>query len=430
MVKRYFYSLLARYLAVFIRHSDLLLEHQPRNDRLTIALRDLGHRTSTNAASATATGTVSPDYVVLHGNLHYARDIQELLRELRSECSQTTRVLVLYYSAVWRPLMALASRLGIRETTPEQNWVAPSDVENFARLCGFEQVTRQRRILLPFYIPLFSELVNRWLAPLPLFRQLTLVNLALFRPVATGPMSPAPSVSIVVPARNERGNIEHILQRVPCMGPNDELIFVEGHSSDGTWEEIERCREKYRHSRKIKTARQDGKGKADAVYKGFSLAENEILMILDADITVPPEDLPKFYRAITERAGDFINGSRLVYPMEDQAMRFFNLCANKLFAIAFTFVLDQPLKDTLCGTKVFTRGTFDRIVRHREYFGDFDPFGDFDLLFGSARMGHRIVEIPIRYASRAYGETNIHRWRHGLILLRMLLVAATKLKFV
>ena len=220
------------------------------------------------------------------------------------------------------------------------------------------------------------------------------------------------------------------MRRVPVMGPQDEVIFIEGNSTDDTWATIERVYRKQSGTRPMQIAQQSGKGKGDAVRKGFDLAHNEILMILDADMTVPPEDLLKFYRAIAAGRGEFINGSRLVYPMKKRAMRFFNLLANKFFATAFSFVLGQRFKDTLCGTKVLSRENYQKLAANRAYFGDFDPFGDFDLIFGASRMCLKTVEVPITYAERKYGETNISRWTHGSILLVMLLFAARRIKFI
>jgi glycosyltransferase involved in cell wall biosynthesis len=235
---------------------------------------------------------------------------------------------------------------------------------------------------------------------------------------------------VIIPARNEAGNIEAAIRRVPKMGPDDELIFVEGNSTDDTWQRIVEMKTHYNATHNIRIARQTGKGKGDAVRKGFAMASREILMILDADLTTPPEELSRFYAALVSDKGEFINGSRLVYPMERQAMRFLNMVANKFFALMFSFVLGQRFKDTLCGTKVLTRENYLKLAAHRKFFGEFDPFGDFDLIFGAARMALRIVEVPVHYRERVYGETNIQRWKHGIILLRMLRFAAARIKFV
>ena len=213
------------------------------------------------------------------------------------------------------------------------------------------------------------------------------------------------------------------------MGRLTEIIFVEGHSTDNTWDEIQRVAKKY-PDRQIKILQQSGAGKGNAVREGFAAASGDILMILDADLTMPPEELPKFYDVLASRHAEFANGVRLVYPMEKEAMRFLNMCANKFFSIAFTWLLGQPVKDTLCGTKVLFRKDYESIVANRSYFGNFDPFGDFDLLFGASKLNLKIADVPIRYRNRTYGSTNIHRWKHGLLLLRMTMFAARKLKFI
>ncbi len=444
MVKDYFYRLLNRYFAVFIRPGDRALYVDPRpgllnqlpltseawvlNTRRSIPQSGCRFLTFEEAQQH------SWDYIVLNGNLHYEKDILVFLKDFRALCRADTRVLVTHYSALWKPASRIAELLGLREVTGSVNWITHEDMTNFARLSGFDIVSRSLRILMPVWLPVAGGWINRWLAQCPGLRMLDLVNLVVFRP-ATGltPITKVnPSVSVVIPARNEAGNIEAAFQRLPIMGPHDEIIFVEGNSTDHTWAEIERCAAKYRETdtRTIKFLKQDGKGKKDAVYKGFAAAENEVLMILDADLTVPPEDLPKFYAALIEGHGEFINGSRLVYEMQDQAMRFLNMVANKFFAWAFSLVLGQGLRDTLCGTKVFTRDAYDRITSHRDYFGDFDPYGDFDLIFGAARLNLKIVEVPVRYKARTYGATNINRFRDGLILLRMLWFGARKLKFL
>lgn len=327
--------------------------------------------------------------------------------------------------------MKLATTFGFRDNPPESNWLSPEDVDNLLLLSNFEVVHSESKVLIPCYFPILSWFANKYLAPLPFFSIFNMVNIVIAKPVPSKSVaSVQQSVSVVVAARNEEGNIENILKRLPKMGHDDELILVEGNSTDNTWSKIKEVYEKNKDRMNILIAQQEGKGKGDAVRKGFSMASKDILMILDADLTVSPEDLPKFYEAIVAGKGEYVHGSRLVYPQEKRAMRFFNIIGNKFFALSFSFVLGQRFKDTLCGTKVISRKNYQKIARYRSYFGDFDPFGDFDLIFGASRMCLKIVEIPICYRERGYGDTNISRWRHGVILLRMLIFAARKIKFI
>lgn len=238
-----------------------------------------------------------------------------------------------------------------------------------------------------------------------------------------------PSATVVIPCRNEKGNVQPAVDRVPAFCDDIEFLFIEGGSSDGTWEEIERVI-KMRPDLDIKALKQSGTGKGDAVRAGFDAARGDILMIQDADLTAPPEDLPKFYDALVGRRGDFINGTRLVYPMDSEAMRFLNLVANNLFSLTFTWLLNQRFTDTLCGTKVLTADHYRKIAENRAYFGEFDPFGDFDLILGAARLNMKVQEIPVRYRAREYGSTQISRFRHGMMLIRMTIFAFIKLKAI
>jgi hypothetical protein len=441
-MRTYFYNLLYRYLSLYIFSSDRLVAVHPSSDRLLHKFsqakvvpavnRETGEGNQAVELRLEDVYSYAPDFVLLDGVLHYERDIQSFLDNVGKQCHGKTRLVVTFYSALWKPFIRLATILGLRNNLPEENWITPDDVQNLLRLSDFEIVRRESRVLLPVYIPVLSSLINRYIAPLPLFNLLNFVNIIVARPVPPPAVQQGPplSVSVVVAARNEEGNIEDIVRRLPRMGPDDELIIIEGNSTDNTWAKIREVHEQVKARMNIKIGQQDGRGKGDAVRKGFAMASKDILMILDADLTVPPEDLPKFYRAIITGKGEYINGSRLVYPMEEKAMRFFNIIGNKFFALAFSFVLGQRFKDTLCGTKVLSRDNYEKIASHRSYFGEFDPFGDFDLIFGAARMCLKIVEVPIRYRERLYGDTNISRWRHGVILLRMLLFAARKIKFI
>lgn len=375
-----------------------------------------------------AVGDSTFDFVLIPDLLVDLWDVQAVFAAIRRLCHPGTRVIINSYSRLWQAPLSMARRLRLARPRLGRSWLDPNDVRNLLALEGFECFRSFNEILCPLPIPIVEQAMNRVLAKLWPLRWFCLTNVFVARP-APAPV-PAPlRVSVVVPARNEAGNIRRICEEIPDLGAGTEIIFVEGNSTDDTWETLERTVPEFGH-RTIKLLKQPGKGKGDAVRCGFAAATGDVLMILDADLTVPAADLQRFHDAIALGRGEFINGVRLVYPMQDDAMRFLNLVANKFFALAFSWVLGQPIKDTLCGTKVLTRINYERLAANRAYFGDFDPFGDFDLIFGAAKLNLRIVDLPIRYQNRVYGTTNISRWRHGVLLLRMLALATRRLKFV
>lgn len=373
------------------------------------------------------------DLIILSNLIGYLDDVQKVFRQLHKVCHPRTKIIITYYNYLWEPVLRLAERLGLKTPSPLLHWLTLDDISNLLFVTGFDVYRNSKRMLLPFNIPLLSPLANRFFAKLPLFKIFTLNFYTFAKPVVSSEediYKEKYSVSIVIPARNESGNIENAILRLPKLGKHTEIIFIEGNSTDNTWETIREIQKKYAMSHDIKIAQQKGKGKADAVRAGFDLASGHILMILDADLTVPPEDLTRFYEAIASGKGDFINGSRLVYQMEEEAMRFLNLLGNKFFSMAFTWLLEQKFKDTLCGTKVIFKKDYQYLVSNRKFFGEFDPFGDFDLIFGAYKLNLKIVEIPVRYKERTYGSTNISRFRHGFLLLRMCAFAARKIKFI
>jgi glycosyltransferase involved in cell wall biosynthesis len=330
---------------------------------------------------------------------------------------------------VWQPVLSIARRIGLARPVLRQNWLTVEDLENLLRISGFEAIRKSQEVLLPLKLPFLSRLANQVLVKLWPVRHLALTNVVIARPWPQSERLGPPTVSVIVPARNEAGNVQAILARIPEMGTGTEIVFVEGHSTDQTYETIQRAIEE-NPGRPWRLFRQTGKGKGDAVRLGFAQARGDVLMILDADLTVPPEDLPRFCEALVSGRGEFVNGVRLVYPMEDKAMRPLNFLGNKFFSVAFSWLLGQSIKDTLCGTKVLWRRDYERIAAGRSHFGDFDPFGDFDLIFGAARQSLKLIDLPVRYRERTYGETNIQRFRHGLLLLRMVAFAAGRIKFV
>jgi SAM-dependent methyltransferase len=368
------------------------------------------------------------DAIVISDTINFAADVQQLFVRLRRFAHPDTRLLLNFQSNLWRPCLSVARQLGLTRAHPQSSWLASTDVINLLKLADWDPILIDSRLLLPIRLAGIETIFNRWVAPLPLIRSLCLTVFCCARPPQPTPQANR-RVSVIIPARNESGNIAAAVARTPEMGAGTELIFVEGNSTDDTWNEIQRVAAANPH-RRIKTMQQKGRGKGDAVRVGFAAATGDILMILDADLTMPPEELPKFHEVLADGQADFANGCRLVYPMDEKAMQFLNLCANKTFGVIFTWLLGQQIKDTLCGTKVLSRRHYDQIAFNRSYFGEFDPFGDFDLLFGAAKLNLKIVDVPIRYRERTYGTTNIQRWKHGWLLLRMVMFAARKLKFV
>jgi ubiquinone/menaquinone biosynthesis C-methylase UbiE len=369
------------------------------------------------------------DYVICSDLVNDLWDVQRVFERVAQHSKPSTRVIVNAYSRLWELPRRFAELVGIARRQLTQNWLTAEDLMNLLNLAGFEVVRKFSEILWPLRTPLIDSFSNRYLVKIWPLNMLALTNFIIARPQPRHSTDKEPIVSVIVPVRNEEGNIPQIFDRVPQLGAGTELVFVEGNSKDDTWGAVQREIAR-RPGIRVKALKQPGKGKGDAVRVGFKEASGSVFMILDADLTVPPEDLPRFYEALRSGKAEFVNGVRLVYPMEGRAMRFFNQMGNKFFSLAFSWLLSQSVKDTLCGTKVISREGYEMIAANRSYFGNFDPFGDFDLLFGAAKYNLKIVDLPIRYRERTYGETNIQRWRHGLLLIRMVLYATRRIKFV
>jgi SAM-dependent methyltransferase len=370
------------------------------------------------------------DAVICDRLCHSVLDIKALLSALRRRLAPGGRIYLTAFNYFWELPTKMAEAAGWKRPAPTTNWLSDIDFRNLFDITGLEVVRFEDRLLLPLELPALTTAMNRYLVRAPGMQHLSLYRIYMLRDRGTPAPERRASVSVVVPTRNEAGNVQGAIDRTPVMGSGTELIFVEGGSTDGTWEAIQEAVHRYRGPLALRAFQQTGKGKGDAVRLGFAHATGDALMILDADLTVPPEELPAFYEVLARGQADFVQGTRLVYPMEPGAMRFFNKLGNLAFSQLFTYLLNQPIRDTLCGTKVLWRRDYERIAAARATFGDFDPFGDFDLIFGAARLNLKIAEIPIRYRDRTYGETNIARWKHGWLLLRMSAIAAKKIKFV
>lgn len=374
------------------------------------------------------------DYILLANTISHIGDIQRVFTKLLKMSHSSTRVILTFHNPGWELVLRLATFLKQRMPVSSLNWLNLEDIENLFDLAGFEVITHGKRCLFPKNIPLISFIVNKFIAPLPLFNQLCLTEYIVARPrintYEAQENARELTCSVVIPARNESGNIESCITRMPRLGQHTEIIFIEGHSSDDTWAEIQRVKNKYQDKWDIKICQQTGKGKGNAVREGFAIAQGDILIILDSDLTVRPEDLIYFFDAVASGRCEFANGCRLIYPVSEDTMPWLNRMANRFFAWLLSYLLNTKIKDSLCGTKVLKKIHYERIAQNRSYFGDFDPFGDFDLLFGAAKLGLQIQDIPVRYMPRTYGESNIQHIKEGLVLLKMCLYAAQKIKFI
>lgn len=402
--------------------SDVASEARRRHPDLAVEVVDM--------AGPGSSGGRQFDAVICNRLCHSVDDIRDLLVRMRERLNVGGRLYLVAYNYLWELPTRLAEVAGLKLPSPTSNWLSHSDLDNLFHIAGLESVRFEDRMLLPAEVPGLGSLLNRYVGKLPGCQRLSMYRIYALRKREVVAAPAKVRVSVIVPSRNEAGNVAGAIARTPVMGSETELIFVEGGSTDSTWDTINKAIAEYRGPLKLSAYRQQGKGKGDAVRLGFAKATGDILMILDADLTVPPEELPVFYDVITRGLGDYVQGTRLVYPMDPGAMRFFNKLGNVAFSQLFTYLLQQPIKDTLCGTKVLWRRDYQRIAAGRSFFGDFDPFGDFDLIFGAAKLNLKIVEVPVRYRERVYGETNISRWKHGWLLLKMSSVAARKLRYV
>ena len=369
------------------------------------------------------------DHIVLNYLPGYLTDVQGALESLRANSHPRTRLYITSLNNVWYPLIKAGAGTGAVVKRDYWNWLSSRDLANLLELAGWEVILSRSEQLFPFDIPVLDGFFNRFLVRLPLIQSLGMSVFLVARPKIRFSETAKTSLSVIVPMRNEEGNVAAALSRIPVLGRETEVVFVEGNSKDKTWEVLQKAVAEYKGPLKLKLARQPGKGKWDAVRHGFEHATGDVFVIQDGDLTAPPEDLPKFFEVLCAGTAEFANGSRLVYPMENQAMRFLNMLGNHFFANALSFVLSQRIKDSLCGTKMMARTDYERLLKRLPELGDFDPFGDFNLLFGSALMGLRIRDVPVRYKNRTYGETNISRFAHGWLLLKRTFFGMRKIRF-
>ena len=373
------------------------------------------------------------DYIILSDTIGYLEDIQVTLEGLHKFCKKNTRIIISYYSPLWSPIFSIATLLNLKMPEVSTHLLNIEDIKSFLKVSNFDVVRKEKKILVPLKLFGFARILNKYLSTLPIFSFFCLRHYIVARSISAGKKHIPNSASIIVPCKNERGNVEQAVKGIAKFAEQTEVIFVEGNSSDGTWEEIKRVEKAYNKKNgrfSIRSFKQKNKGKADAVFLGFEKAKNEVLFILDGDLTVEPRELEKFWQQIVSSEAEYVNGTRLVYPMDNNAMRYLNYIANKLFSALFSWLLGQRYTDTLCGTKVITKENFLKIKSKNKDLGNFDPFGDFFIIFGASRLSLKMSEIPIRYKARVYGTTQISRFSHGFMLIKMVIFAFFKIKAI
>ena len=387
------------------------------------------------------------DFVVASDLIGELGDITAMLECFHRVSHESTRLVLTFHSPTLEAVLRTAQRAKLAMAPLRQNWVGLDTAKSMLALSDLRVTCEEHALLVPVPIPLLASAANRVLSGRRAFKYFDLLNVLVAEAVPERPKPKALKCSVIIPCRNEIGNIDAAVERMPDLGPKTEIIFVDGASTDGTKERIEEVIGRYRGLKDIKLILQmpgadyagpkdhpDAPtvmlklGKGDAVRKGFEAASGDVLMILDADLTVPPEDLPRFLYPLATGKGRFVNGTRLVYPMEERAMKFVNYVGNWFFSKLFTWLLEQPIRDTLCGTKVLLKSDYEKIKAGRKHFGEFDPFGDFDLLFGAARLRLPIVEVPVRYKRRLAGVSKVRVSQHGWLLVGMSLIAFRRLK--
>lgn len=367
------------------------------------------------------------DYIIFNC-LDDTADVEAALRNLHRVSTPRTRLIIISYNHLWEPLFALAEKLHLKLPELEQNWLSEIDIVNFLEVCGYESLKTHRMMLLPKYIPLLSEFLNGFCARLPGLNRLCMLHVFVAR-LLPEPLDPAKlKVSVVIPCKDEKGNIQGAVERIPKLGGQTEIIFCDDKSTDGTVEEIERMRALH-PDKDIRLVAGPGICKAQNVWAGFRAATGDVLMILDADLTTMPEELPYFLELLCNGRAEFVNGSRLVYAMPVGAMKGTNMLGNKFFSLLFSYLLDQRVKDTLCGTKALWRADWQRIEPMLDSWGTPDRWGDYELLFGAAKLNLRIRDLPVHYQERIYGSTKMTKvFKNGLVMLRMCFYGFLRLK--
>lgn len=356
------------------------------------------------------------DVIVVTDVLEIYSDIYLFLEKLNNLLEDNGKLILSSVNTRWGNLLKIAELLGLKSKTNNFSYIHLNKIEKISNGAGYDLIETITRQFIPFKFLYLGNIINKILELLLFYFKFGVKTYIVLRKISIREKSL--SKTIIIPAKNEEGNLEELVSRIPKF-ENCEIIFSIGESSDRTLEVSKKIIDK-NSDFNIKLIEQSKNGKANAVWEAIALSSGDVLAILDSDLSVDPETLKDFFKIIESNSADFVNGTRLVYEMEKGSMRIINKLGNRVFQYLIGKIINEDLTDSLCGTKVFKKDLIKKIFWWQDNFNLKDPFGDFDLIFAASYTGQKILEYPIHYRTRKYGTTQISRFRDGFKLVKYL----------
>ncbi len=359
--------------------------------------------------------------IILTDLFEVSTDILELLSMVNKLLGKDGIIVICSINQKWNRILNLFERLNLKDGNQKRLFINSTIVLNIAKVTGLEFVTQRNKQIFPFRMLGLGSLINNILEILFFPFSFGIRIYSILNQQEKFNEEKKYSKSIIIPAKNEEKNLKPLLNQIPELEEDHEIILAIGDSEDKTYEVAKEIKEARCWPFEVKVIKQTGKGKANAVWEAVEEASKEVIIILDADISVNPETIVQFNSVIDTGKASFVNGTRLIYGMESGAMRIVNNLGNRIFQYIVSIIIGQKITDSLCGTKVFFRKDFNKIKLWKELVQMKDPFGDFDMIFTAGYFGLKILEIPVRYQARVYGVTQIKRFRDGYKLIIYLL---------
>lgn len=363
------------------------------------------------------------DCIVLSDMFEVNDDILGLLKLLKKNLNNDGTILLTSITPIWDGVLSILEMLNLKNKSKKRSYIHLNKLSAVLDTINFQITGKRTRQYFPFKLFYFGNIINNFLEIILYFFNFGIRSYFTIKEIEDTAEKDVLSKTIIVPAKNEEGNLNELINRIPYLGNNVEVIISCGISNDNT---LGMAKSLKSDNFIIKVIEQTSKGKANAVWEACEQSSNDLIAILDADLSVDPEELSSFFELIETKKCDFVNGTRLIYSMEKGSMRFINNFGNRLFQYVVSKIIRLPLTDSLCGTKVFKKNLYEKIKKWQSVVKIKDPFGDFDLLFAAAYSSQKIVEYPIHYRARKYGTTQIRRFKDGFKLIKYLSVSFYK----